>query len=396
MAAPDSVLRVALCQINVTVGDIDGNERRIAEALEDARGAGAQLILFPELAITGYPPEDLLHKSHFLDDARAAVERLAERVPAGLVVVLGCPDRDADVYNGAAVLADRRIAAVYHKMLLPNYGVFDEQRYFQAGTNAGLIELGRHRIGITVCEDIWQPGPPISALARGGATLIVNISASPYHALKGLERERLVAQRAREHVAAIAYCALVGGQDELVFDGHSLVVEHTGTVLARGAQFEQDLVVCDVDLAAPGSERLRNSAFRPGARNRAARAKVLARFERPPAPAAPLPRTPLRSLLEPREAEIYAALRLGLSDYVSKNGFTRVVLGLSGGVDSALVATIAADALGPERVSAVVMPSAFSSDETQEGRSRARADARRDADRAADRRDHAQLRDRPG
>ncbi|MGD1050737.1 MAG: NAD+ synthase [Solirubrobacteraceae bacterium] len=363
-----ATVRLALCQLNPTVGDIAANESAIAASIDAARERGAQLVVFGELAVTGYPPEDLLYRGHFLRDARAAVERLA-RESVGVVAVVGFPEGGAAVHNSAAVLADGQLTAVYRKIRLPNYGVFDEQRYFRAGDAAGLIELGEHRIGITICEDIWQPGSPCSDLALAGATLVVNLSASPYHAGKGLERELMVTQRARENVAAFAFCALVGGQDELVFDGHSFVVDHTGALLARAAQFEEELLICDVDLAAPDAERRRRAANRvvaPG--EGSARTELLATLAMPgggPTPDAGLPAR-IATLLEPVEAEIYAALCCGLRDYVRKNGFTHVVLGLSGGIDSALVATIAVDALGAPQVSVVVMPSRFSSALTQE------------------------------
>ncbi|HVC85165.1 MAG TPA: NAD+ synthase [Solirubrobacteraceae bacterium] len=365
-----ATLRLALCQLNPTVGDIAANEAAIAAALEDARDRGAELAIFGELAVTGYPPEDLLYKEHFLRDARAAIDRLAAHTQ-GLVALVGFPERAADVHNAAAVLADGRLAGVYRKIRLPNYGVFDEQRYFQAGTAGGLIGFGEHRVGITICEDIWQPGSPCSELALAGATLIVNLSASPYHAGKGLERELMVTQRAREHAAAFAFCALVGGQDELVFDGHSFVVDHNGALLARAAQFEEELLICEVDLGAPDAERRRSSGHRAPIRGGAPTVELLASFPPPPPPRPPeAPATRIAPLLEPVAAEIYAALCCGLRDYLGKNGFAHVVLGLSGGIDSALVATIAVDALTPEKVSVVVMPSPFSSGETQ-------ADARR-------------------
>jgi NAD+ synthase (glutamine-hydrolysing) len=363
-----ATLRLALCQLNPTVGDIAANEAAIAAAIDAARERGAELAIFGELAVTGYPPEDLLYKEHFLRDARAAIDRLAAHTQ-GLVALVGFPERAADVHNAAAVLADGRLAGVYRKIRLPNYGVFDEQRYFQAGTAGALIGFGEHRVGITICEDIWQPGSPCAELSLAGATLIVNLSASPYHAGKGLERELMVRQRAREHTAAFAFCALVGGQDELVFDGHSFVVDHTGALLARAAQFEQELLICDVDLGAPDAERRRSSGHRALIAGGAPTVELLASFPPPPTPP-DTPATRIAPLLEPAAAEIYAALCCGLRDYVGKNGFAHVVLGLSGGIDSALVATIAVDALTPETVSVVVMPSPFSSGETQ-------ADARR-------------------
>jgi NAD+ synthase (glutamine-hydrolysing) len=360
-------MRLALCQINTTVGDIQGNVERIRQALLAARAAEPDLVLFPELALTGYPPEDLLLREHFLADARAALDRLAEETQ-GLVAVVGFPERAEDVYNAAAVLADGSVHATYRKIYLPNYGVFDEQRYFQSGSEGAVIDLGGHRVGLTVCEDIWEPGPPTSDEAIAGATLIVNISASPYREGKGAERERMFAQRARDNLAVVAFCGLVGGQDELIFDGHSFVIDHTGETIARAAQFEEDLLVCDVDLEAAAAARLREAGHRPVARRSPAQVTVLP----PLAPQAELAgsRQPLAQSLaapiEPPAAEVYSALMLGLHDYVTKNGFAHVVLGVSGGIDSALVACLAVDALGPERVSASIMPSPFSSESTQD------------------------------
>src|SRR5271154_2731584 len=257
-------MRLALCQINPTVGDIAGNAERIREGIAAARGADAELVLFPELALTGYPPEDLLLKEHFLADAASALRELALEAQ-GVVAVVGFPERAEDVYNAAAVLADGAVHAVYRKVYLPNYGVFDEQRYFQAGPAGAVIALDGQRVGLTVCEDIWEPGPPASDEALAGALLIVNISASPYHAGKGAERELMFAQRARENIACVAFCGLVGGQDELVFDGHSCVIDHTGTTIARAAQFREDLLICDVDLDAAAAARLREAGHRPAA-----------------------------------------------------------------------------------------------------------------------------------
>jgi NAD+ synthase (glutamine-hydrolysing) len=358
-------MRIALCQMNATVGDIDGNRERIRAGIRAAGEDGAELVLFPELALTGYPPEDLLLKEHFLADAAAALRQLAEETH-GVVAVVGFPERAQDVYNAAAVLADGAVHAIYRKVYLPNYGVFDEQRYFQAGPAGAVIDIGSERIGVTVCEDIWEPGPPASEEALAGATLIINISASPYHLGKGAERERMFAQRARENIACIAFCGLVGGQDELVFDGHSCVLDHTGRTLARAAQFREQLLVCDLDLRAAAAARLRDPSQRPAARRAERTAQLLPAL---PAWAHQDVMTPvLGELVEPLapvEAEAYGALALGLRDYVAKNGFQHVVLGLSGGIDSALVACLAADALGPERVSAAVMPSPYSSHSTQ-------------------------------
>ena len=363
-------MRLALCQLNATVGDIAGNAERIADGLTAARDAGADLVLFPELAITGYPPEDLLLKEHFLTDAAQALTDLAAQTH-DIVAVVGYPERADHVYNAAAVLADGAIRAIYRKVHLPNYGVFDEHRYFTPGPGGGVIDLGSERVGLTVCEDLWEPGPPGSDEAGAGATLLLNISASPYHAGKGAEREEMFAERARANVACVAFCALVGGQDELVFDGRSCVIDHTGTVIARAAEFREDVIVCEVDVGAAATAQRERAAQRAG---------------QPDAPggpvtvlgALPAPRArsseqaagdglldPVHRPIEPVEAEVYSALSLGLRDYVEKNGFAHVVLGLSGGIDSALVACLAADALGRQRVSAVVMPSPYSSHATQ-------------------------------
>ena len=360
-------MRLALCQMNATVGDIAGNAQLIAGGIRSAREAGADLVLFPELAVTGYPPEDLLLREHFLADAASALRDLAGEA-RGLVAIVGFPERAEDVYNSAALLADGAIHAIYRKVHLPNYGVFDEHRYFQAGPAGAVIQFGANQIGLTVCEDIWEPGPPASDEALAGATLIVNISASPYHAGKGAERERMFAQRARENLACIAFCGLVGGQDELVFDGYSCVLDHTGETIARAAQFREELLVCDVDLEAAAAARLREAGHRPPARRSAGGVQVLAPL---PAPASGVQtRAPvsgsLAQPLMPVEAEVYGALTLGLRDYVEKNGFDHVVLGLSGGIDSALVACVAVDALGAERVSTAIMPSPYSSSSTQD------------------------------
>jgi len=338
-------LQIGLCQLNPTVGDIAGNERKIADALDAAIAAGAQLVLFPELAVTGYPPEDLLLKEHFLADARGALERIASGT-LGIVALVGFPERADDVYNSCAVLAEGSIQAIYRKVYLPNYGVFDEQRYFQSGTGGALIELGDASIGLTICEDIWEPGPPASDEALAGATLLVNISASPYHVGKGSERERMLIQRARDNVCAVAFCNLVGGQDELVFDGHSLVIDHEGSVLARGKQFSEQLIVATIDPAAPRGVRLRDPRHRAINRRAHPSSPVIAKLTPPALPDPPPPLGgPIAEPL-PRVAEVYAALVLGLRDYVHKNGFAHVVMGVSGGIDSALVAAIAVDALG--------------------------------------------------
>ena len=364
MAGPVAPIRIALAQVNPRVGDLEGNARLVREYIGRARDAGAELVLFPELVLSGYPPEDLLLKEHFL---QACGEALAEIAAAaeGIVAVVGFPERADDVYNAAGVLAAGAVQAVYRKVDLPNYGVFDEQRYFQAGEVGGVIELGDARIGITVCEDIWTPGPPAAAEALAGAHLIVNASASPYHAGKGSERERMLIQRARDNLAAIAFCNLVGGQDELVFDGHSLVVDHEGQVIARAPQFAEALVLATVDVQAAATARLRDARLRPPVRSQLPHVDRLAALERAEPPTGGHPAGgDVAEPLEP-EAEVYAALVTATRDYVDKNGFRHVALGLSGGIDSTLVLLIAVDALGPDRVTAVVMPSRYSSEGTQ-------------------------------
>ena len=363
-------LHVALAQIDSTVGDIRGNAAKVAHYTAQAREEGASLVVFPELALTGYPPEDLLLKTGFLDATRAALEELA-RATKDIVALVGFPEGADDVYNSAAVLADGEVRGVYRKVYLPNYGVFDEQRYFQAGEEPALLELNGVTLGITICEDIWEPGPPASTAALAGAEVILNLSASPYHAGKGLERERMLVQRARDSVACVLLCNTIGGQDELVFDGHSVAIDQDGVVMARAPQFEEALVHCTLDPNAVVAARLRDPrhranvrAERRGGGPRVRRLGALEVAARP----TQRPGGELAPLLSPEE-EVYAALRTGLRDYVEKNGFERVVLALSGGIDSALVALIAADALGPERVTCVSMPSPYSSEGT-------RADAR--------------------
>ena len=355
-------LTLALAQVDPRVGDLDGNARLVRENIARARDAGAELVLFPELVLTGYPPEDLLLKEHFLQAAQQALAELAGEA-RGIVAMVGFPERADDVYNALAVLANGAVHAVYRKTMLPNYGVFDEQRYFQAGDDAVVLDIGSARVGLTICEDIWTPGFPAAEEALAGATLIVNASASPYFAGKGHQREAMLVQRARDNLAAVAFCNCVGGQDELVFDGHSVVIDHEGTVLARAPQFAAALTLCTVDLQAAATARLRDTRLRPPVRRALPDVRRLASLERAPRDSRTLGGD-VAALLEP-EAEVYAALCLGVHDYVEKNGFGHVVLGLSGGIDSTLVVLIAVDALGADRVTAVVMPSRYSSEGTQ-------------------------------
>src|SRR5947208_6918624 len=319
-------LRVALAQINSVVGDISGNASKIREWIGRAREEDAQLVVFPELALTGYPPEDLLLKTHFVDSAGAALEELARETDDGdLVALVGFPERRDDVYNACAVLAEGRVQAVYRKMFLPNYGVFDEARYFQSGTEAALIELNGVAIGLTVCEDIWEPGPPAISEALAGAQVIVNLSASPYHAGKPLERERMLVQRARDNTAIVLFCNMVGGQDELVFDGHSVAIDGSGDVLALAPQFEESLTVCTIDPGAVAALRLRDARHRAAVRRSRERGEPECRT---------VARVTAEGDSEPYEAlvaepldevhEIYTALVTGERDYVEKNGFKGV------------------------------------------------------------------------
>ena len=350
-------LRVALCQCNLPVGDLDGNLDRIRELVGRAVGQGADLTVFPELSVTGYPPEDLLLNPQFADAAAVGVRELARSL-ADTTVIVGLPALSEDLYNAAAVLADGALVATYRKHFLPNYAVFDEQRYFASGDHALVVDLAGVRVGVTICEDLWYPGGPGQwAAIDGGAELIVNLSGSPYHRGKGIERERMLAQRAADYCCFVAFCNAVGGQDELVFDGHSLVIDPTGTVLARGAQFEEDLLVVDVDVVGASRRRLHDPRRRQSmnASGGQVRSVAVSRTSRP------RPRLEPRTtaaLLEP-DAEVYRALTLGTADYFRKNGFRRAVLGLSGGIDSALALTVAADALGPDAVTAVAMPSRY-------------------------------------
>jgi NAD+ synthase (glutamine-hydrolysing) len=350
--------RIALAQINPTVGDLDGNVARIRAGLDQARALGCQLVAFPELAVTGYPPEDLLFKSAFIEANLKALADLA-RAAAGLTAVVGFVDKRDDIFNAAAVLHDGAVAGVYHKQYLPNYGVFDENRYFLAGTEAPVFTLGETPFAVNICEDIWYPTGPTTRQALAGAELVVTINASPYHAGKGHQRERMIATRAADDVVCLAFVNMVGGQDELIFDGGSLVVNELGEPVARGRQFVEDFVVADLDLDAVFHARLRDSRRRKDKQNAAPASRIVLSASAPAA----TPPAPPREDVAPLSpvAEVYEALVLGTRDYVRKNGFKHVVIGLSGGIDSSLVAAIAVEALGRENVSGVTMPSPYSS-----------------------------------
>jgi NAD+ synthase (glutamine-hydrolysing) len=357
-------LRVGLGQINSTVGDFEGNVRKILDGIARARAAGCRLVAFPELAIPGYPPEDLLFKPAFIEANLRALDTVAA-ASRGLTVVVGFVDKGDDIFNAAAILHDGARAGVYHKRYLPNYGVFDENRYFQAGTETPIFTADGATFAVNICEDIWYPAGPSTAQALAGAELVVTINGSPYHAGKGHFRERMVATRAADDAVAMAFVNLVGGQDELVFDGGSFVVDERGELLARAPQFEEAVLVADVDLDGVFAARLHDSRRR---KEKLRLGEDVRRITLPALPAAPEP-PPLAPVvaapLAPM-AEIFQALVLGTRDYVRKSGFTRVVVGLSGGIDSSLVAAVAVEALGRENVTGVTMPSPYSSKGTRD------------------------------
>jgi NAD+ synthase (glutamine-hydrolysing) len=355
-------MRLALAQINTVVGDLDGNRGRILARLDEARGAGADLVLFPELAVTGYPPEDLLLRPGFIKAAQRSVEEIAGAA-RGITVLVGAPFLDADLYNACFVLADGEIRRVYRKRFLPNYGVFDEDRYFAPGNDLLLLRFGDVLVGPTICEDIWQPGPPATDLALAGAQLVANISASPFHVGKDREREEMLRVRARDNACFVALCNAVGGQDELIFDGHSVVLDDEGELVARAPGFEEALLVVDLDPAAAVGRRLRDVRRRSLARERGELDVDVVDLGELHAQSEPLHPAPA-ALLDDLE-QMRCALELGLRDYVSKNGFGDVVIGLSGGIDSALTAALAVGALGAERVHGVSMPSRYSSEATR-------------------------------
>jgi NAD+ synthase (glutamine-hydrolysing) len=361
-------MRLALAQINPVVGDLDGNRALILQRLAEAKDAGADLALFPELAVTGYPPEDLLLRPGFVRAAERSLEEIA-RSARGIVAVVGTPYFDRDLFNAAAVCAGGEVKAFVKKRFLPNYGVFDEFRYFAPGDGIQLFEHGGMLVGVTICEDMWQPGPPATDLALAGAELIVNISASPFHLLRDREREEMFRTRARDTAAFVALCNTVGGQDELIFDGHSFVIDDEGTVLARAKGFEEELMLVDIDPSSVVTRRLTDTRRRALAQDRGAIGTVeTIHVGAPHEHSDTLTRT-LTPFCDDLE-QMRLALELGLSDYVRKNGFDEIVVGVSGGIDSALVAALAAEALGADKVHCVSMPSRYSSEAT-------RADARR-------------------
>ncbi len=377
-----TTIRIALAQINPTVGDFAGNTSKIIANVERARDAGAEIIAVPELSLPGYPPEDLLLKPQFIESNLKALGQIVS-ASKGIVVIVGCVAKSSDIHNAAAVICDGELKGFYYKNFLPNYGVFDEYRYFDAGQTAPIYAYADVLIGINICEDIWYPGGPTQIQALAGAQVIINISASPYYAGKGSSRERMLATRAEDNAVALAYVNLVGGQDELVFDGQSLIFDERGEVIARGKLFEEDLVIADINVERVFKERLHDprrrqeridvastgiSVERILLRERPFDEKRAAAYAGAPVgpPAKTFPaREPAMSIALPGGAEeVYLALVVGTRDYVCKNGFKRVVIGLSGGIDSALTACVAVDALGAEQVTCVFMPTRYSSPES--------------------------------
>ena len=359
-------MKVALAQINTTVGDVWGNVEKAAEALERAVEGGAGLVVFPELTVTGYPPEDLLLRPSFIEDNLKALHEFAGRVPEGVVCAIGFVDLNGDLFNACAVVSSGEILHRYHKRYLPNYSVFDENRYFREGSGAPILKMGQALIGISICEDIWYPGGPAREQALGGAGVLLNINGSPYHRLKGASRERMLSVRALDYGCYVVWCNLVGGQDELVFDGRSSVFDPEGSVMARAKQFEEDLLFVDLHPEEALVHRLHDP--RPRKENPDHPPQIV---EAPGIESETSIRSAGRAGVEPRveaplseEGEVLEALVLGLKDYFRKNGFSRAVLGLSGGIDSSLGAVVAARALGPEQVTGVLMPSRYTSKES--------------------------------
>ncbi len=371
-------VRIAMAQMNATVGDLEGNTTVVIEAIKRAKEKQVDIVMFPELAVSGYPPQDLLLKPQFLHDNKTMLQRIIDQT-RGITAIVGFVDQQDDIYNAAAIIHDRRLLGIQHKVYLPNYGVFDENRYFQAGDPGNIYQIGDVVFGVSICEDIWYPEGPMVIQALSGAHLILNVSASPYYIGKPAYRQKMIAVRAADSVVVVAYNNLIGGQDRLIFDGGSLLVNQSGQILAQGTLFEEDFVVADVDLDDVAIARLSDPRHRKAVMEmKLGRTPMCKRICAEPAHREKTEHISrhIRSRIE-QEAptsqelaapsgdnhlkEIYDALTLGLLDYVRKNGFKKVVLGLSGGIDSAMVATIATDALGSENVLAVLMPGPYSS-----------------------------------
>jgi len=362
-------IRIALAQINATVGDLAGNARKIEEGIQQARELGVDLLAFPELAVTGYPPEDLLLMPRFVQQNLKTVGEIA-KAARSLTVVVGFVDKQDDIYNAAALIHDGKLAAVYHKVFLPNYSVFDEDRYFQAGREALVFELQGVKVGVSICEDIWHAGDPLKTeTVIGDAEVIININASPFYAGKRQARYRMISSQASDNAAIIAYVNMVGGQDELVFDGNSMIIDPAGAVIAQAHSLAEDLLVVDLDAETVFRARLHDPRRRKEKQASSPDHIPLKTVRLPEAQKKAVPKPALAShqaIQYDEVAEIYQALVVGTRDYCLKNGFQEVFIGLSGGIDSALVAAIAVDALGREHVTGVAMPSPYSSQESLE------------------------------
>jgi NAD+ synthase (glutamine-hydrolysing) len=359
-------VRIALAQINPTVGDLTGNIKKIVDYIKKAKKSGAHLVVFPELAITGYPPEDLLLKPHLIKDNFKALKEV-QGYTKGITAIVGFVDKKSDsslkdrtgIYNAAAIMNNRKLIDIYHKVLLPNYGVFDEFRYFRPGKRYPVYFFNGILIGVNICEDIWFPDGPTKFQAKAGAKLIININGSPYHAGKRLLREKMLISRAKENKVIIAYVNLIGGQDELVFDGQSIIVNEKGDVVARGKAFEEELILYDIDIPDRRSVKSRESRSKGQKIER-----IVITKEHLSVLSTPIPEREIKPLSEIEE--IYGALVMGTKDYVEKNGFKKVIISLSGGVDSSLVAAIAVDAIGRDNVTGLFLPSPYTSQKSKE------------------------------
>ena len=355
-----STIRIALGQMNPIVGDIEGNVATISRVIEDSIRLGAHAVALPELAITGYPPEDLLMKGSFVRANIEALHGLAAKVDNVTAIVGFVDSIEGENYNAAAIIHERKIVAVYHKHLLPNYGVFDEQRYFRQGEGIVLARIGEVLFGVTVCEDLWGEHGPHEGCARAGADLVININASPYHMGKGRERQELLTRRARENGVSFAYVNMVGGQDELIFDGQSCVVDASGEIVARASQFAEEVMVADLHLDTTTKTLSPSTTTKkPVDIAEALRIVDVGPLNAPPS-TAPTPEPRMAAEMQQAE-EVYSALVVGVRDYLGKNGFRNVLIGISGGIDSALTAAIAVDALGAESVVGISNPSEYTS-----------------------------------
>lgn len=351
-------VRIALAQINCCVGDIHGNVNKVIAHIKEAQKADADIIVFPELTTTGYPPEDLLLRKSFIKDNINAINQIKE-ASKSIITIAGFVETNDNIYNAAAIIQNGEIVDVYRKSHLPNYGVFDEDRYFKSGSEVSVYRFGKFIFGVNICEDIWHSGNPAKQqIQSGNAQLIINISSSPYHFKKPEEREKMLTKRASHYECYLAFCNLVGGQDELVFDGNSCVINDMGEVVSRAAQFQEDLLVTDVDIKKSSKKNSRNNKAE----------KVLSKYKtvksvklKPPENKTRKPILTRKNEFKSEEQEIFDALVLGTRDYVVKNSFKKTVIGISGGIDSSLVAVIATEALGAKNLLGIIMPSEYSS-----------------------------------